>query len=329
MRGELQTAYELGEQLLAVARSVQDAGMLSRAHMMHAETLYRLGEFAGAREHCAQGLACFDPTHRRARALLYGNDTGVGCRFFEAMSTWQLGYPDRALREGDEMLAVAKELSHPFTLVFAHYFTAVLHQLRREARAALEQIEAMLHIARERDFALYVAWGTILRGWALVQGDGREADGIDQMNQGIAACRATGGATSLPKSLAVLAAAYGKVGRAEEGLGALSDALALVNKSDERCWEAELYRLKGELLLDAGKSEAEAEACFRRAIQVARDQSARSWELRASTSLGRLLHRQGKTVEARALLQGIYGLFSEGFATADLVDARALLDALT
>ena len=329
MRGELRTAYELGEQLLTVARGVQDSGMLSRAHMMHAETLYWLGEFARAREHCAQGFASFDPTQRRALSLLYGNDAGVGCRFFEAVSTWQLGYPDRALRAGHEMLAVAKELSHPFTLVFAHYFTAVVHQLRREARAALEQVDAMLDIARERGFALYVAWGSSLRGWALAQEEGREADGIDQTSRGIAACRAMGATTSLSRSLAVLTEAYSRTGQAEEGLKALSDALALVEKRDERCWEAELHRLRGALLLRAGESEAEAEACFRRAIQVARGQGARSWELRASTSLGRLLHRQGREVETRAFLQGIYGWFSEGFDTADLVDARALLDALT
>jgi predicted ATPase len=148
------------------------------------------------------------------------------------------------------------------------------------------------------------------------------------MCEGIAALRAIGAAVTLPSSLASLAKAYGQVGEIGIALDLFDEALGLVEENGERCWEAELHRLEGELLLMKEEEEAEAEACFQRALDVARRQRARSWELRAATSLSRLWHRQGKRAEARALLQGIYGWFSEGFGTADLVEARALLDAL-
>ncbi|KPJ49549.1 MAG: hypothetical protein AMJ38_03185, partial [Dehalococcoidia bacterium DG_22] len=326
-RGELQTAHDLGEQLLTVAQNVGDSIPLSRAYMMLGETSYWLSEFAQVRKHCEKGLACYDPLEHRSHMFLYGNDTGIGCRILEALALWHLGYPDQALERMHEVLALAQELSHPFTLVFALYFAAVLHQLRREARAVQERTEAVLRISAKRGFALYLAWGTILRGWVLAE-QGRENDGIDQMRKGIAAWQAIGAAVTLPKSLASLAEACGKVGKAKEGLRLAAEALAAVDVTGERCWEAELYRLKGELLLLQGEAEAEIEACFLHAIDVARRQCARAWELRAATSLSRLWQGQGRKENAKELLQEIYGWFTEGFDTADLREAKALLDAL-
>jgi predicted ATPase len=325
-RGQLQTAHELGEQLLTLAQSAQDPSRLSRAHVMHAETLYFLGEFVQAREHCEQGTALYDPQQRRSHLFLYGNDTGVGCGLFQALALWHLGYPDQASKRADEMLTLARELSHPYTVVFALYFTAALHQLRWEVQAVQERVEALLRISAERGFALYLAWGTILRGWALAE---RRcgSEGIDQMCKGIADQRVIGVETPLPSSLAFLAEAYGKVGRITEGLSILSEALALVEKNEQRCWEAELYRLQGNLLMK-GEEEAQAEACFHHALKVARRQKARSWELRAAMSLSRLWLKQGKKKRARRLLQETYDWFTEGFDTADLKEAKALLDAL-
>lgn len=329
----------LGEQLLVAAQGLQDPMYVSRAHMMHGENLYWLGDFAQAREHCEAGVTLHDPQQRGAHLSLYGNDTGVGCRLIGALALWHLGYPDQALAMSKEALDQACALAHPFTLVFAHYFHGVLHQLCMQASAVQEQVQAVLHVSAGHGFALYLAWGTILSGWALAQRarepfEGQHAlrqvqveEGIGQMEGGILALRAIGAAVTLPSSLASLAQAYGQVGRVGKALDLLDEALVLVDENGERCWEAELHRLKGELMLKR-EEQADAEACFQCAVDIARRQGARSWELRAATSLSRLWHRQKKTAEARELLQGIYGWFSEGVGTADLVAARALLDRL-
>jgi predicted ATPase/DNA-binding SARP family transcriptional activator/class 3 adenylate cyclase len=329
-RGEPGIAYDLGEQLLALAQSTCDPIYLSRAHMMQGEALHNLGEFTQAQEHCAQGLAFYDPQQHRSHAYFYGNDTGIGCRIIRAQALWYLGYPDQAARAADELIALARELSHPFTLVYALHLMSIVRQLRREAQAVQEQEETVIRISQEWGFALYLAWGTALRGWALAA-QGREDEGIEQMRAGIAARRAVGGTALLPHLLASLAEACGQV----EALSHLEEALGLAEGSGERFWEAELHRLKGELLLlqgeeqaDAGACWGRAEACFQRALGVARRQQARSWELRAATSLGRLWQRQGRGAEARALLREIYSWFSEGFDTPDLKEASALLDVL-
>jgi adenylate cyclase len=312
---------------------------------MQSEASYHLGEFAQAREHAEQGLAFYDPQQWRSHTFLYGNDTGIGCLIICALALWHLGYPDQALAMSREALDQAQALGHPFTLVFALHFKGLLHQLRREAPLAREHADSVLRISVERGFAMYLAWGTMLRGWALAQGHpergpdavvkgrvkeeiGQMRSGIDQMHAGIAAWRATGAAVTLPGSLASLAQACGQAGKVGEAGSLLDEALYLVNENGERCWEAELYRLKGELLLLRGEKEAQAEACFQRAIDVARRQRARSWELRAATSLARLWQGQHRKEEACVLLQGVYDCFSEGFDTVDLEDAGALLDAL-
>jgi predicted ATPase/DNA-binding SARP family transcriptional activator len=330
-RGELQTAHELGEQLLTLARGAQDPNRLSRAHMMHGEILYYLGEFAQAREHCQQGLALYDPQQRRSHIFLYGNDTGAFCQMIEGLALWHLGYPDQALKRTRKVLTLAQELSHPFNLAVALYLTAALHQLRREVQTVQERVEALLEISAERRFAIFLAWGTALRGWALAE-QGEIEEGIAQMQQGLAIWRTTGGEVWLPIPLSLLAEADGKVGKAEEGLALLTEGLGLVDKNGERCWEAELHRLKGELLLKQNEGETcfhDAEPCFRQALEVARCQSAKSWELRAAMSLSQLWQKQGKREEARKLLTEIYGWFTEGFDTPDLKEAKALLEELS
>lgn len=337
-RGALQISHELGEELLTLAQSAQDPTYLSRAHMMHAETLDSLGEFAQSLEHCRQGIAVYDPRRCHSHIFLYGNDTGVGCKIYESLALWHLGYPDQALRSIRETLALAHELAHPFTLVFALHCTARLHKLCREVGAVQEHVEALLRIATERGFGLYQAWGTILRGWVLAEG-GEIVEGIREMQQGLAALRDMGLELLLPEFFSFLAEAYGKAGQTEDGLRLVADALTSVERTGERKFEAELHRLKGELLLSQVEGGAEVEAemgmryhdaetCFQRALEVARRQSAKSWELRAAMSLSRLWQKQGKKEKARKLLQEIYGWFTEGFDTADLMEAKALLDAL-
>jgi predicted ATPase len=254
------------------------------------------------------------------------------------VALWYLGYPDQSLKRAEETLILANELSHPFTLVFTLYYTARLHILCREVGAVQERAEALLRITTERGFALFEAWGTILRGWVLAEG-GKIEEGIAEMQKGLAALRDMSLELLLPEFFSFLADAYGKAGQIEEGLRLVAEALTRVERTGERKFEAELHRLKGELLLSQVEAKAEAEAemrmryqdaetCFQRALEVARRQHARSWELRAAMSLSRLWQKQGKKEKARKLLQEIYDWFTEGFDTADLMEAMALLDAL-
>jgi predicted ATPase len=205
---------------------------------------------------------------------------------------------------------------------------SVLHQLRREVRATLEAAEALLSLTvKESPARRYVA--TILLGWIHAQ-TGRAVEGIAEIHRGLAAFEAQGFVLTRSQWLALLAEGYALAGRTEEGLGAIAEALEHVERTDERYYEAELHRLKGELLLQRGGAgaEAEAEACFQKGIEVARRQEARSWELRATMSLCRLWRSQGKIKEAREALAAIYGWFSEGFDTPDLQGAKALLEEL-
>ena len=327
LRGELQRARELGEELLTLAQSTGDPGQISWALALHGETLTTLGEFVRAEWHCERGLALCDPLHCRSYLVRYGNAPEVVLRLYQAVTRWYLGYPDQALRGMHDALALAERLSHPWTLAYALSFGASFHQFRREARAAQERAESALQVSGERGFALWSAWGRALRGWALA-GQGRGDEGIVQLHEGIAALRAEE-ALMLLMALHFLAEAYGDVGRVEEALSTLDEGLCLVEESGGRYWEAEHHRLKGELLLIKGAAEAQAEACFRRALEVARRQQARSWELRAATSLARLWQKQGKREEARQMLAEIYGWFTEGLDTADLKEAKVLLEALS
>ena len=273
-------------------------------------------------------MTLYDPEQHRSLASLYGQDQGVSCRSWAALALWCLGYPDQALQQSHEALTLAQELAHPFSLAYAMCFAGMFCQLRREVQAAQERATAEIALCTEQGFALYLARGTILRGWTLAeQGQGEE--GRAQMHQGMAAYQATGSEVFRPYYLAFLAEAYGKAGQAEEGLTMLAEALTAVHKTGERLYEAELYRLNGELLMARSAAHhMEAESCFRQALDVARCQQAKSWELRAALSLSRLWQQQGEHAKAQDLLAPIYGWFTEGFDTADLKEAKALLNEL-
>jgi predicted ATPase len=244
-----------------------------------------------------------------------------------ALALWLLGYPDQARQRSREAISLARELAHPYSLSYALHWAATVQQFCREPHTARELSETVLALAHEQGFALFVALGTILQGWApSAQSQGLE--GMTQIRAGIAAWRAAGSRAWQPYFLGLLAEAYGDGGHPEEGLQALAEALAIIDSSGERLYAAELYRLKGVLLQQLAAPQEEAEACFRQALDVARHQEAKSLELRAAMSLGRLWQQQGKCTEARELLTPIYGWFTEGFDTADLQEAKALLDAL-
>ena len=328
VRGDLQSARELAEHLLTLAQEHHDPALLLHGHRALGDALFRLGELVPARAHLEQGMALYHPQQHRAHALLYGQDPGMGCRGFAALVLWVLGYPDQALQRGEEGLSLAHELSHPFSLAFILGQVSQLHGLRREWPAAQERAEALMALAREQGFAQSLA-ASLMNGGRTLAAQGQGEVGIPQLRQGLAAYLATGAELARPLYLAWLAEAYGVGGQPAEGLRVLAEAVAAAQNIGERWYEGERYRLKGDLLLALSVDhQAEAEACFHQALAVARDQQAKSWELRAAMSLSRLWQQQGKQAEAHALLAPIYGWFTEGFDTTDLREAKALLDEL-
>jgi len=354
VRADYQTARRLLEQFLGLARRLQDPALLQLARFEAGLLFYYLGEFVLAREHLEQGIALYDPQQSRSQVLLYISDPGLACWVYVSYTLWHLGYPDQALKRSHEALTLVRDLSHPYILACALAGAAWVHQLRREPQEVQERTEELIALSTEQGFSFLLPWGVVPRGWVLVE-QGQVEDGIAQMRQGLVAYRATGAELASTYFLALLAEACGKGGQAEEGLNVVVEALAIAERTGERFYEAELYRLKGELLLmqaagrggsrtaptgisvlsdaDAGATgrsplQDEAEACFHKAIEVARGQQAKSLELRAAVSLCRLWQGQGKREEARQMLQEIYGWFTEGFDTADLKEAGALLDDL-
>jgi predicted ATPase len=337
VRGALHTARDLGMQLLDLAQRGPDSALLLVAHGTLGDTLLWLGEFAAARAHAEQGSALYNPQQHRSLAFLYGgHDLGVSSLSWMGLALWQLGYPDQARTRMHEALTLAQELSHPYSLAHALSFAAMLHQFCGQRQAVQERVEMAITLSREQEFTLYLAMETILHGWGLTEEERRREEGIAQMRQGLASWRATGAELLRPYYLALQAEAYGKMGLPAEGLPQLAEALTAIGKSAERWWEAELYRLKGELKLAessvqglASSVQKDAEECFQKAIEIARKQQAKSLELRAVMSLSRLWHGQGKTGEARRMLAAIYDWFTEGFDTADLKEAKDLLAELS
>jgi predicted ATPase/DNA-binding winged helix-turn-helix (wHTH) protein len=324
LRGELRKAYELAAQLLRRAQSAHDPTLLLFAHVALGDTSFSLGECLLARTHLETALSLYD----RERPMAIGHDAGVNCLSYLALILWTLGYPDQALKKGAEAVALAQALSHPPSLAFAEGLVGYLRQYRREARAAQETAERLIALSAEHGFAHWLPQATITRGWAMAE-QGHSEEGIAQIQEGLAAWRAIEVEVLRPHALCLLAEAYGEMDRMDDGLSALTEALAAADEHEIRHYQPEMYRLKGELLLKQdGAKAAEAQGCFRRAIEIARNQSAKSAELRATISLARLLDRQGKRAEAHAMLNEIHNWFTEGFDTADLKDAKALLEQL-
>jgi tetratricopeptide (TPR) repeat protein len=301
---------------------------LQEAHAMLGTTLVYQGELLSARTHLEQGLALCHAQVGRSLAFSDSTDPEVFCLTQLSWALWMLGYSEQALTRSRQACALAQKLAHPYSLTYALVFASALSMFRREAQRVQEQAEAAIALAREQGFARWLAVGMGWRGWALAE-QGAVQDGLAQLRQA-----PTVGLSQQPLRLAEV---YGKAGQPEQGLRVLTETLAAVSSNGERRFEAELYRLRGELLLmqSAGtrgsrtaQAEVEAETCFRRAIEVARLQQAKAFELRAAMSLSRLWQRQGQRHAARDTLAMVYGWFTEGFDTPDLQEAKALLEAL-
>ena len=289
-----------------------------------------LGEAVQAQPHLEQGISLYKPEQHRSLVFHYGGiEVKVQCLTHLAHTLWLLGYPDQALERAEEGLTLARGLSHPYSLGHALMYGARVRQYRGEIEAAKEWTEATMALANEQGFSNRLADSTAQRGWVLAV-QGQLAEGIVQMREGLDAQRGIANMVSRPYSSTLLAEIYGKVGEVEEGLKTLAEELNTVSRTGGHLWDAELYRLKGELLLQSKVSRmSEAEACFRQAIDISRRQCAKSLELRAVMRLSRLRQGHGKKEEARQMLAEIYGWFTEGFDTADLKEAKALLEELS
>jgi tetratricopeptide (TPR) repeat protein len=320
-RGRYREAQDLGEGLLGLARDLGDPVLVLEAHHSLWIGLYGSGDLEGAELHVLEGLKQYDIQRHRAYASIYGgHDTGVCCLNFAALTAWTRGYPDRALRYAQEALRLASQISQPYSTFLALHYAALVHCHRREYRETIERAEAALDTAsayglRPDRSALLARLG---RAGPLAESE------LARLHQ---AARPSWWGWSSSFTFCLLAEAYARAGMPDRGLAVLAE---IPEHSIETVYSSEIYRCRGELLLSEGRVDAlVAENCFRTAVELARRGGRRSFELRAATSLSRLLQRQGKCEEARHMLAGIHSWFTEGFDTADLLDARTLLDELS
>lgn len=327
VRADYETSRELGEQILNYAQRRNDAELLLQAHQGLGMAAFYIGALTIAQEYFDQGI--FPHKARQHRTLAYHqtHDLGLQCLSY-TYTAWDLcllGFPHQALERIAEARALAHELSHPFSLARALHFIACTMQIRRDVQGAQESALAAMKVSTEHEFVQWLAGANMIQGWAVAAQGQREA-GIAQLCQGLTSWQTTGAAVGMTYFLALLADVYCQGKQTSEGLSVVAEGLALVDKHGEGFTEAEIYRLKGELLLQqSSENVAEAESCFNRAIAIAQDQSAKFWELRAATSLARLWQSQDKRQDAYDLLAPIYNWFTKGFDTADLQEAKALL----
>ena len=300
-----------------------DRFQLQLAQSVLGQTSFYMGKFSIAIEQLETAISLHNPERS---VLAMGLNPHVVDISSAAWPLWYLGYADEALKRGNQALALAQSLAHPHSVVFAGVYLAILHLLRREPSAAQETVQHLIEHSNENGLADMLSFATAMNGVAMVE-MGRGEEGISAIEEGLAGIRATGLEMVRPFHLCWLADACMKMGRIEEGLPAVTEALAAAGEHENRFNEAESHRIRGELLFNSDA--AEARRCFVKGIEIARAQSAKSFELRGTMSHARLLASQGRREEPQANLAEIYTWFTEGFDTADLTDAKALLSELS
>ena len=355
IRGEFHTTRRLGEQFLALAERQTEPTLLLSAHNTLGITHFHLGEFGRAQEHFERGLALYDPHRRRADGFV--QDPGVVCRSYTALSLCLRGFPHQARDSARQAVSLARQLAHPHSLAYALGCAAIVSHMCRDGHATRAVAGETLAVSQEHGFAYWLALGTIL----VADGQGQVSDGIRQIRRGLADWGATGAQVMRPYYLAVLAEAYATAGRLADGLQTVDEALGLVGTTHERFCEAELYRIKAELVLaqEGGRAEGRrqkaegkrqkakgkeqnfqahppaptpdslVEECFRRAIALARRQQARLWELRAVLGLSRAWQSWGRRTEARQLLEDSLAGCDTAGESSDVGQARTLLAELS
>jgi class 3 adenylate cyclase/tetratricopeptide (TPR) repeat protein len=325
-RGELDLAQRLNEDLLRLSRQRNDLTGLILGHTCHAGILMFEGKFASSQAHYEEVFALYEPVSYRALVHQIGVSPQVTSQGQWGIDALCLGFPDRGLASSNKAVVQARELDHPPSLASSLAVDALLLALVDDNAALEKSTDQLVALTNEQRFAFWGALGAIYRGWVkVVSGD--LAEGISHLRRGLTAFRANGMDSWTPYYIAFLARACAIAGQVEEALALWDDALPIVERTQARWFEAELNRQKGELLRQQGHSEA-AEELYQKALSIAREQEAKLWELRASVSLARLRRDQGRRAEARDLLAPVYGWFTEGFATPDLKEAKALLDEL-
>jgi class 3 adenylate cyclase/predicted ATPase len=327
VRGQLADARGLAEKLLSLANREQSSDLLVEAHRNLGTAYFYLGRFDEARTHLLTAKALYDPNQHRSHALLYGQDPGITARIYLAWTLWVLGEVEQAETLALEAIGMARALDHPFTLVFTLVFLSWVYSTFRNANKTLELTDEAIAVSTQYSFELGLAWATASQGWALAE-NGQE-EGVGRLISGLSAIRATGADTSNTFTLALLAEIYLRKKRFSEGLAAIEDAQEIAVTRGELFWQAELFRLKGELLLgQSDPSVNEAEQCFRKALEIARNQNAKMLELRAATSLARLWKKLNQLDDAKSILNSIYSTFTEGFGSPDLIEAKTVLEQL-
>jgi len=331
VRSELPKAREMAEELHSRAAELGDPALILQSQQAFAVTTLCLGQPAATRQHMEQATALYDPQRHRGQTFLFGQDPGVACLAFGGVALWLLGYPDQAVAKSSEATRLSHELSQPSSQVLALHFAAMLHQCRGDARSALVAAELALAIAADQGFSFWHAGGTVFRGWALSR-SGNDPQAITMLQEGLEAWGMTGSVTYRTYFLALLAEALESMGRLGDALEALEEALALAQRTSEGLFEAELHRLRGQMLSRLGQAREarkRAKEEFESALEIARDQEAKSLELRAVMSLCRCYEDQGRLEAVRPLLQETYRWFTEGFDTPDLQAAREILQRST
>lgn len=329
VRGDLRTCVDQAADGLALAKRLNDPGVMMEALFMPGVTMFYRGQFASARAHFENALAAYDDRARTRYWTTYtGHDAGVTHRCYLALALWHLGYPDRALELARETCELARTIGHAFSLAHAVDFRAYLYHYCRLGAETQATAQEEMAIGTEEGFPFWHAVGTMNKAVGMLQ-QGRPEEALPLLLKGFNAFRATGAEIRVPSYLGLLGTAYTQSARFADAHKALDEGLVVAEKNDDRCYEAELHRLRGELLLaEAPDNTSAAEECFRRAIVTAQHQDSRGWELRATTSLARLWQGQGRGAEARSILAAVYDTYAEGLTTPDLADARALIESL-
>ena len=329
VRGRVREARTLAEEFLALAQPQHDALVSAAGHSMVAYAAWWQGDIVDVRTHCRRCLELADPAQDRGAVAAYNQNPALICGYLDALSDWMLGYPDAAAVAIDRVLAYARGLGHPYNLGIARLFAAQLSQLMRDPAAAMAHAEVSLRVSSEHGLHAVALWCLLPRGWARVQ-EGDTVSGIADIREAMDRRRAFGIGAVWPWFLTLLAEALGASGDIEGGLRAVEEAEQWVRRTDERLYSAETHRIRGELLLRTSDPDpVQAQRCFEESLTLSREQQAKSWELRAASSMARMWLQHNRIDDARALLEPVYTWFTEGFATPDLRDARELLQQLS
>jgi predicted ATPase len=319
---------KLAAQFLALAEKQGATAPLMIGHGLMGISLMFTGAIAEGRAHSDRALALYDPAKHRQLATRFGLDVRVRALVYRGIADWLLGYPDAALRDADDVLKDARAIGQAATLMFALSLTGISDFLCGNHAAVIARAEELLALSEEKSPLFWEAWGVMNHGFGLLLA-GKASKAIQLISSGITSFRSTGGTHFFPFRLSYLAMAHAEVGQFEEAWRCIGEAMTAVETTKEKWCEAEVHRVAGEIALKSQEPDAtKAQAYFERALAIARQQRAKSWELRAAMSMARLWRDQGKRDEAHDLLTSVYGWFTEGFDTLDLKEAKGLLDAL-